>query len=508
MARESLWYDECLTAQVVRGPNVLKNVIELESSPPLFFLLTSLLPEVRSWPEPSSLRPVSWLAGMLFVLVFLLPVARWVGIGAAVVVALWAAVQPFALWYAMEARPYALLLFLLSVHSVALAMLLRNRRSAWGAGLYIVAGGLAMATHYFAVIPVALGSLALAIARPPRRRAEWGSLALLHLPQAMLALPLAWLMAAQMARGHTSYIPPAPFGDLLRTYLVVMPFGLHAALPAPLRIAGALAIAGLGMIACWRLVQLRACSAEAEVIERRLLGLGLLLWLGSPVILFVVSAALRPIYLYDRYPIMALPGMALLVAWAAGHASARWRRADGIALLAVLAILIGAGAVQAWRYMHPESGTLRPHYRALFPPLVRMTGPRVMTTRPGKNGAELKLSGIEIDSITWGGDLAIGILALDPVLRVPLMQCFLGKPGWRLAQQADVSSAIVWLREDRPLFVLARENELDTLLGQLQDAGREVPEYAARSHDLRLVLMLSPKWQPRPHSTASDPPIR
>ena len=166
----ALWGDELSTNFVVNGfgvadfPWLLRH--SKEATPPLFFLLTWV---TKGFGGAAGLRVVSLLAGVAAIpLTYLLGIET-VGRRGATVGAALIALSPFQIFYATEARAYALLMLTCLLASYALVRALSSGRTSWWAG-YGVASAAAMYTHYAAVF-VLFGLFAWAfIAHPKARR--------------------------------------------------------------------------------------------------------------------------------------------------------------------------------------------------------------------------------------------------------------------------------------------------------------------------------------------------
>ncbi len=114
------------------------------------------------------------------------------------------AVNPMLLWYSQEARGYSLLVLLTALAALYfLRALERGRRRdmvAWG-----IASALALATHYFAVFPIAFEALWLLRRRRPQAMAG------LRIVGAV-GLLLAPLAIHQMSLGHAEWIGDRSLG--------------------------------------------------------------------------------------------------------------------------------------------------------------------------------------------------------------------------------------------------------------------------------------------------------
>lgn len=177
-----------------------------ESAPPLYYALAWLWTQLTGTGE-AGLRSFSAIAGVATV-----PVAYLIGADlrdqrAGFAAAALVAVNPMLLWYSQEARDYSLLVLLTAVATLyfvrALASGGRRDLALWG-----VFAALALATHYFAIFPLALQAGWLW--RRLRRRALAG----IWIPLAA-GLALTPLLVHQMALGHAEWIGDRSLGHRL-----------------------------------------------------------------------------------------------------------------------------------------------------------------------------------------------------------------------------------------------------------------------------------------------------
>src|SRR5215213_1971416 len=168
---QGLWSDELLTLREVQGKDLgglLRQIAHgVENSPPLYFLLAWLSSKLGS--DPALLRLPSLALGTATVpLVYLLG-ARSVGGRAGVVAAGFLALSPFAIYYSVDPRPYATLLFLSTLSALALlAALERGGTLRWAAWSLSVAA--VLYTHYTGAAVVAAEAGWVLLAHPARRR--------------------------------------------------------------------------------------------------------------------------------------------------------------------------------------------------------------------------------------------------------------------------------------------------------------------------------------------------
>lgn len=202
-------HDEIVTAsRVLRGDffHAMEAVGFSESAPPLYYVLAWVWTQLTGTGE-FGLRSLSALAGVATVPVaYLLGVelrGRRAGIAAAALVA----VNPMLLWYAQEARSYALVVLLATLAALYFVRALRGGRRrdliAWGAF-----SALALATHYFAIFPLAFEAAWLLWRR---RREALSGLSIV----ALAGLALAPLVIHQASLGHAEWIGGRSLGHRL-----------------------------------------------------------------------------------------------------------------------------------------------------------------------------------------------------------------------------------------------------------------------------------------------------
>ena len=201
---QSYHHDEIVTASRVLRlgfVHAMEAVGFSESAPPLYYALAWVWTQVTGTGE-WGLRSLSALAGVLTIPVAYLVGrelrARRTGLVAAALVA----VNPMLLWYSQEARAYALLTLLCALSLLYCVRVLQGRGGrgerhdlyAWG-----IFSALALATHYFAVFPVAVEA-GLLLRR--RGRASFPGLAIVGLA-GLLLVPL---VIHQMSYNHAEWI--------------------------------------------------------------------------------------------------------------------------------------------------------------------------------------------------------------------------------------------------------------------------------------------------------------
>ncbi|HET8565333.1 MAG TPA: glycosyltransferase family 39 protein [Solirubrobacterales bacterium] len=210
---QSYHHDEVVTAsRVLRVGfgHAMDAVGFSESAPPLYYALAWVWTQITGT-GPWGLRSLSALAGVLTIPVAYLIGRELRGRRTGVLAAALVAVNPMLLWYSQEARAYALLSLFCALSLYYCARALRDDGRAGGRRdlvLWGVFSGLALATHYFAVFPLA-AEVALLLRR--RGRATWRGLWIIGLT----ALLLAPLVIHQMSYGHAEWIGKFSLGHRL-----------------------------------------------------------------------------------------------------------------------------------------------------------------------------------------------------------------------------------------------------------------------------------------------------
>jgi 4-amino-4-deoxy-L-arabinose transferase-like glycosyltransferase len=410
--RESFWHDECLTRKVALLPwsQWWSGYNATENSPPIYFILIKMsvglfdgswMGNPPAWRLP--LRLPSLLASALAVLILWSGGRRHFGLLAGGTASLYLALNPWLIWYGAEARSYAfwtmalcgLLIATLDVSRKPQQEAAATSHPALLAALWTAWAALALLTHYFTVVLLAIASgfwMARIIFAPAKTPAGWRLWLISNAALLPLLGALVWLIKIHIGIEILGYITPANLKDLSRTFFVVMPFGLQAPLFGYILFVGAGGMIGLIVLACWRLGlglrhMLRAepwpAQGQAQEGWRDLL---LLAWLIlPPLAIFVISKFTQPIYIHNRHPIMSLPALALLVGATAQWIVDGWRawdKADQNAFFQRLAWplrFLGAATLlslfvcatwQAIRYTWPERGTLQLDWIAISRDLI------------------------------------------------------------------------------------------------------------------------------------------
>ena len=326
----SYWLDEAFTILILEAPfgRALELIPDTESTPPLYYVLAWGWAKVFGAGEVG-VRSLSALFGIATVPFGYAAAARLVDRRAGLIAAAFLAFNPFLVWFAQEARAYALMVLLCTIAFHLFVVWLDERRTptlvAWG-----IVSALALATHYYAALMIAAQVGWMLFAAPEARR----RIALATVP--VLAAGAALVPLAVAQRSNRLAVPLAEESStVLRTLQVPKQFAVGFDAPAEIVLAViclALALAGVGLLA------LRTSGERHRVAPAAVVGIATLV---IPIALAVVGFD----YVSARYEVAGL--VPLVICVAAGCAAPRARRA-GLALAGALcAIWIGVVVADA-----------------------------------------------------------------------------------------------------------------------------------------------------------------
>ena len=334
-----------------------------ESAPPLYYALAWLWTQVAGTGE-WGLRSLSAAAGVATIPVAYLIGRELRGARAGVLAAALVAVNPMLLWYSQEARAYALLGLFCALSLLYCVRALRSERPEekrdfvlWG-----VFSALALATHYFAVFPLAAEILLLA---RRRGRAIYRGLWIVALAVALLA-PLAY---HQMSYGHAEWIGKFTLGhrvwETASTFLTGETGDIIGRPDRPLLSLVPLAL----VLAAFALLALRG-SRE----ERRAAGIPLTVGavaVGIPLVLAILSSSKDYVLARNLLPALLPFLLAVAIALTADRA-----RRLGAAIAALL--LAYSFGFCVWASTTPD--LQRPDWEAVAEHLGEPDGPRATVT--------------------------------------------------------------------------------------------------------------------------------
>jgi hypothetical protein len=347
---QGFWFDELLAVQVItRDPgDMLSRISEAETNPPLYFAVAAVWERIFGADEVA-LRSLSALAGTATIPVVYLAGRELGSPRAGLIAAALTAASPFTIWYSQEARPYALMLFLAALSFLCFAHLLKGRRGGW-TWAWVAVSVLAVWTHYFAGLLVALEAAWLLWRLPAARRELVRPLAALALGCAVV-LPLA---LEQRSLG--SWIPVV---DLIDRAVQLPPhFVLGMSTPwdplPPLAVAAAAGALAYGVV--------RTLSTGGRLPE--VAGLITLAGFGIVLVLAVVGADfITSRNLLELWAPLAVAAGALLAV-------------DRLGVAMAGALCVGGLALAIWTAATPEAG--RPDW-----------GPLAQALEPGPEGGAI-----------------------------------------------------------------------------------------------------------------------
>lgn len=278
---------------------MVRAMAHTEPNPPLYWILLHGWMRLAGQSE-LAVRWPSVLAGVITVaLAYRLGRALLnsaVGAGAALLVA----VNPFLIWYAQDARVYALLSALvLAAIWLTWEAARRNRLFNWlAAG---VLWWLALFAHYFAAFPLA--SVAAALLLAPQTRPRWKPAGVMLLGIGLACLPWALYVGPLLAGHSKAWISPLGAGEAFWRTLSAASVGTQAAgATRGLQLVGVSLLTVLIGISTWALFR-RDRSAALWLLAAGL---------GPPLELWWLSLA-RPAFA-EQYLIGSWPVMLILAA--------------------------------------------------------------------------------------------------------------------------------------------------------------------------------------------------
>lgn len=319
----SLWSDETGTYFFASLPSrqALMAMLADAVHPPLFYYIERLVLTLTR--SEFGLRWPAALAGIVAIPLAAQLVRAWANKAIGPIAAWLVALNPFAVWYAREARNYSLSLCLTLALAWGFAALYRRpTRLRWIA--FVGLSTLAYLTHYFTALFPLAGAIFLIV----RLRHDYLFFRRWTLAQfAAAALASPWFILWAMNPIHSfgiQWIPRPTFGDLPLT-LFNLATGWSERLSPDVMVTGVLwfgsAVWGLRRRAWprphWRLMTV--------------------IWVTAPLVAVFLFSLKRPVYA-DRYFIVLLPPLALLAAVGFTALPRRWGRAGSLALFISLSL--------------------------------------------------------------------------------------------------------------------------------------------------------------------------
>jgi len=351
----SLWVDEIYTYLRANGSVVhtLRTTLETGNHTPLYFVSTHLFPITHEL----TLRYSAALTGVIGAAVAISVIRKLCfNRNAALWMGLLVAVNPYAILLARMARPYALLLLLSFIVSYVFLRLITTEPT-WGLWvLFIVVSAAAYMTHYFGLMLPLAQYATLPFVLKKKSGLLWRWLSAQILAGLPLLLWLLTLLAHTDIEPGIAWIPHPTPRDIAIT-LENLTVGYNG-IPAWYTLLG-LVIVGIGLIAgTYRAIQNR---------QKSIVGLyGI--WLSFAPLVTVLAVS-RFVALYvDRYFVVVLPGILLLIV---SGLNTLPRRPIRIALISLLVItnmfsisttlMRGTEEREAWR---DAASIVKANYRA------------------------------------------------------------------------------------------------------------------------------------------------
>lgn len=203
-----LWLDEAQTVAIARLPlSTIAGALRHDGSPPLYYWL------LHAWLAVFGIsvfaaRSLSVLLSILTWPLLWLVTRATAGARPAAVAAAFAASSPFAIFFATEARPYALTGFLTALTALLLSRLLTSASWLCAAGAALATSALLL-THYWCAFLIAVAWIALCVAAVAgwRRRRALTAAAAMTLG-AVLTLPWAPTLLFQLHHTGTPWGKP------------------------------------------------------------------------------------------------------------------------------------------------------------------------------------------------------------------------------------------------------------------------------------------------------------
>jgi len=341
LGSHDLWFDEAFTVNKTRiapfTSDLLSTGLKLSWDAPLYYLLMRLWLSFCSLFNPDLWQGIEWimrfpsaLFSSAMLVLFYLFARRLFNNRMIVLLSLFfLTASPFHLWYAQEARPYALsvLLTLLSTHFFYAFLTRGDTKSLAG---YISSATISLYTDYMSIVLVA----AYAVFSAFQSRQRTGKV-LAALSPFCFFLPWVYLFLKRFLFVRGGFCVPLPAATSLLFTAENFIVGYNGTVLL-YRIADFLVLYTAIML----------CLKWKAIKERNELFFCILLSV-MPVIVFFVGARFCSVYL-DRLLIICTPYFYLLIAWAVVRT-----RHKGMRVITTMAVMITI-MIAAFRYYNNE----------------------------------------------------------------------------------------------------------------------------------------------------------
>jgi hypothetical protein len=332
--RPDLWLDEYGTWWTVAGGgwgDVVRRATAIGTSSPLYYLIVDIFAE-QLGPGKAALRLASLLFGLgTLALAYPLAIALSLPKRAALFGLAVFALDPRMIWYAQQARPYSMALFLSTLSMLCYCALRRRGRSAGLSAGYVASTAAAHYAHYlFGIVVAAQAAHLLLGSREPRGEARrW---------------LMRWLLTAALVAPSVGHL--ATIFARRSSLDWIAKLGSGASWPAALGTALDLFDPRLLLLGLVGLAFRFARPASVPPLARP--PALLLAWLAAPLLAVALARLLFGVSLFDlRYLLLAAPAALLLTGWwlaLGGGEDRRWRIAAPALLLAFALLRLGTTA--------------------------------------------------------------------------------------------------------------------------------------------------------------------
>lgn len=332
-----LWYDDAFTVLISeRGPAAIALGLAADTTPPGYFLL------LYGWMNltgqaPLAMRMLSVCLSMLVVAVAYVLGKRGFGERAGQWTALLVALTPFQIYHAQELRIYTLLGLGVVLYMYGVLLWVREPALRRAFGFIVVGVTVALYAHNLAFVSLLAGNVYFAI-QALRWRVSWRlqwQLVAAQFAGAVFFLPWLLYVPGQVEKIQRAFWTARPgIVDVLQLLIV---FTTYLPLPPLLVPVVLFSTLVLVVLASWLLFK------RARRMPMPALGLMLSFALVPPILLFVVSYVIRPVFI-PRGIIAAQVAYFVLLGALAGFASRR------LQIGLVVGGLVGAGILLPFYY--------------------------------------------------------------------------------------------------------------------------------------------------------------
>jgi len=350
----SIWFDEAWSFGLSNQPlGVMQHYLwGVEQNMTLYYILLhewlGLLSVFNIAPTEFWLRLPSVIFVVLSVMVVYSGATRYFGRMTALIATLIFLLNGWTLYAAQQARSYGLQLLLICLAWSALLNAInaterRDRRYMWIC--YSLAMALAVYAHLFSLLIFAaqLLFIALIFVLPGPWRAHlrqsWKIAALSIVAVVALIAPI--LIDAKLHGGNNLFVPLADWATLVRMFPILTQGTMNPWVWYLIGAFALLAIIVATIARVWRPASARTNPRIFGVLRRPSVGvLALVCWTLVPVILSYLATqpGLNLHLFYQRYLLVIIPALCLLTA--IGIASLRWRAAQVVLAIVVVALVL------------------------------------------------------------------------------------------------------------------------------------------------------------------------